>query len=125
MLKQGSVLNFHLTYLNVTYNFFAWKIDAFFALYLPGYMLSHHEELLNAYTSSLAPRTWANTITHMNVYLQFCLLHRVDMYMPSVYDIVSFLLFLKHRLKLPGVLVNYFNTKNIGLAQLKHLAYTG
>ena len=72
--------------------------------------MNHHECLMNAYMSSLAPRTWRNKMNHIKLYLNFCLEHDDTVHAPSVYDLLSYLLYLSDRLKSPGVVVNYFSS---------------
>ena len=40
-------------------------------------------------------------------------MHQVDCFSPSVYDLLSFLLCLKDKLKSPGTIMNYFSTVKI------------
>ena len=46
----------------------------------------------------------------MNVYLAFCKRHIVQHFSPSAYDLLSFLLYLKDRLKSVGTNMNYFSS---------------
>ena len=79
-------------------------------VYLPGYSLIHHARLMEELTASLAPGTWRNKIAHVKAYFQFCTLHQVDHFNPGVYDLLSFLLFLKDKLRSPGAVMNYYSS---------------
>ena len=45
---------------------------------------------------------------HVNAYLKFCSDHDVVALSPSVYDLLSFLLFLSDKLRSPRAVSNYF-----------------
>ena len=79
-------------------------------VYLPGYTLTHHARLIDELSAALAPSTWRNKASHINTYIQFCSLHHVRQLAPSVYNLLSFLLFLKDRLKSVNSIMNYFST---------------
>ena len=73
--------------------------------------MKHHERLMSTYTSVLAPRTWRIKLTHIRLYLQFCLDHDMTIHSPTVYDLLSYILFLLDRLKSPDAIVSYFSVK--------------
>ena len=72
--------------------------------------MNHHDKLKEAYIAALAPSTWKNKASHVNVYLEFCKQHSVDCFDPKVYDLLSFLLYLSERLKCSGSVMNYFSS---------------
>lgn len=79
-------------------------------LYLSGYTLKHHEQLTQLFRSGLARRTWQNKALHIKKYIAFCTSHNVSPLLPSVYDLLSFLLFLSTLLSSPGAVMNYFSS---------------
>ena len=63
------------------------KIFMFFALYLRGYSISHHHRLMDTYRCALVHGTWCSIASHVNLYLQFCHRHSVNVFGPTVYDL--------------------------------------
>ena len=55
----------------------------------------------------------------MNTYMQFCDLHQVPYLAPGVYDLLSYLLFLKDRLKSVNSIMNYFSTVKLWVIAAK------
>ena len=91
----------------------AWKITIFGGFYLPDYSVTHHERLINIFTNALVPRTWLNKTAHINLYLKFCSVHSVNILNPTIYDLISFLLYLKDKVKAPGTVMNYYSSVKI------------
>lgn len=75
--------------------------------------MTHHNKLLRLYRSGLANRTWQNKAAHLRKYFSFCKQHGVSPVAPTVYDLLSFIMFLSDNLKSPGAVLNYFSSVKI------------
>lgn len=85
------------------------KISNSVGLYLPGYSLNDHLELVSAYSRALSINTWRNKALHVRVYLSFAQAHAFDPLAPTLYDILALLVHLDTRLRSPGAVLNYFS----------------
>ena len=75
---------------------------------LPGYSKEHHQRLQEACFAALAPGTWRNKQLHAACFSEFMVKHKANVRSPTVYDVLSFILFLKDKLSSPGAMLNYF-----------------
>ena len=75
--------------------------------------MTYHLRLLEVYWQALAARMWHNKMTHIKRYLHFCGKIAVSPFTPSVYDLLSFLLYLSSILRSPRAVLNYFSSVKI------------
>ena len=70
----------------------------------------YRQRLLNEFSTALSSSTWKNKYLHVNTYHSFCKEHLVDPLQPSVYDLLSLILYLKDRLRASGSVLSYLSS---------------